>query len=221
MFKQNIVHILYTKISKEFPEDIYKKYLIFLPEVLQAQHFKYRRWQDRAANLFSKILLIKGLEKYGLNYSSLENLSHNNYGRPQIAETVDFNLSHSGDYVLCAISSGMRVGIDIEEIKPVDFSDFESLMDTEQWKSIKNADDPLRSFFKFWAIKESIIKADGRGMSIPLNDIILNDQAGYYETTWYLKELNLNEKYCSFLASSIENPVLIIEHIILNEHDSK
>ena len=213
MFEKKLVHILYTRIPKELPEEVYKKNLIFLPESLRDQHFRYRRWKDRVANLYSKILLIKGLQKFGFDYSSLENLYYTQHGRPHLPGQIDFNISHSGDFILCAIADDIKLGIDIEEIKAVDFSDFENLMTTEQWKSIKSSGNPLKAFFKFWAIKESIIKADGRGLSVPLNDIIISEHMAFYENRWYLKELDINENYCANLALNHENLTLNIEYI--------
>ena len=37
---------------------------------------------------------------------------------------VDFNLSHSGDLVVCAMSTGSRVGIDVEAVRDVELSGF-------------------------------------------------------------------------------------------------
>jgi 4'-phosphopantetheinyl transferase len=215
MVEKKQIHILYTKISQDLPEDVYKKCLIFLPDVLRDKHFRYKRWQDRAANLYSKILLVLGLQKFGFDHRSLENLNYTRHGRPYLPGTVDFNISHSGEYIICGIGKELRLGVDIEEIKPVDFLDFKDLMSEKQWTMIKNSSDPLRAFFKYWAVKESIIKADGRGLSIPLNDIIITDEMAYYENRWYLTELELSESYCANLASDQKTPAISIEYIDL------
>ncbi len=86
-------------------------------------------------------------------------------------------------------------------------------MTAEQWVMIRNSSNPLKSFFKFWAIKESIIKADGRGLSVPLNNILITNHIAYYENKWYLKELAIHENYCANLASSLENPAINMEYI--------
>lgn len=216
MLEQKIIYILYTKTSKELPEEVYNKYLNYLPDSLRDQHFRYRRWQDRTANLLSRMLLIQGLQKFGLDHHSLGNINYTEYKRPYLPGKIDFNISHSGEYKICAIGHEIRVGIDIEEIKPVNFSDFHDLMTTEQWDLIRNDRKPLKAFFKFWAIKESIIKADGRGLSIPLNEILITQNIAYFETKWYLTELELDENYCANLASDHENPLINIEYIDFN-----
>jgi 4'-phosphopantetheinyl transferase len=217
MFEQQTVHILYTKVTHELPVEINKMYLNYLPDQLRVQNLRYRRWQDRASNLLSKILLLKGLQKFGLQDNSLENLRYTEYGRPYLPGNIDFNMSHSGQYILCAVARDLKLGIDIEEIKNVDFAEFEDLMTTGQWQIIRSSNDPLREFFRFWAIKESIIKADGRGLSVPLKEIEISGDIAYYEAKWYLKELQFNEHYCAHLAVNIENPLINYEYIDVNE----
>ena len=63
MTDQKQIYILYAKIPEHVEEEVYKKCLVFLPDSLRDKHFRFRRWQDRAANLFSKILLIKALAR--------------------------------------------------------------------------------------------------------------------------------------------------------------
>ena len=213
--EEKAIHILYTKISDVLLEEDYRRYLIFLPESLRAQHFRFRRWQDRLANLFSKILLLKGLSRFGYDYQALEQLKYNEYGRPNLPGEIDFNISHSGEYVLCGIGRGLQVGVDIEEIKPVDFNDFTNLMTSEQWNTINGSKDPQRSFFRFWAIKESIIKADGRGLAVPLNEIIITNETAFYERKWFLKELSINDRYCANLAYNVENALITKEYFDL------
>ena len=215
MVEEKSIHILYAKISEELPEDVYKKCLRLLPESLRDKHFRYKRWQDRAANLYSKILLVHGLAQFGLDHTVLENIRYTEHGRPYLEYNADFNISHSGEYIMCAVASGTRVGIDIEEIKPVDFEDFTDLMSNDQWGKIRQSDDPLKAFFTFWAIKESIIKADGRGLSIPLNDIIITQNTAFYDTKWYLKQLTIDDRYCASLASEHEDAQLKVEFVDL------
>jgi 4'-phosphopantetheinyl transferase len=215
MAEEKQIYVLYSKIPENLPEDIYKRCLIFLTDSLRDKHFRYRRWQDRAANLFSKVLLIQGLQKYGIDHRALENLQYTEYGRPYLSGTIDFNISHSGKYIICAIGEGLRLGVDIEQIKPVDFSDFHDLMSEEQWTLIRNASEPFTQFFTFWAIKESIIKADGRGLNIPLNDIMITEEMAYYESRWYLKKLEIDEGYRAWLASNRESAVINVEFVDL------
>lgn len=197
------INIFYTKFSKELPKKIYDNYLEKLPFQLKEKNKKFIRWQDRHAHLFGKILLIEALMYYGYPPDSLEKLQYNASDRPYLNEEIDFNISHSGAFVICAIASNVKLGIDIEKIQKIDFLDFEKVMTGEQWEDIKNSINPISSFYKYWTIKESVIKADSRGLSIPLLDIHVKENIVKLDNhTWYLKELNFNKNYLAYLASN-------------------
>lgn len=198
-----MVHIFYTKFEEKLKSSIINKYLGLLPDTLQKKNLKYRRWQDRHAHLFGKLLLLEGFKRYGFFDNVLSKLQFNEYSRPYIEGNIDFNISHSGIYVICAIGKEIKVGVDIEEIKKVEFNDFKMTMTDEQWESIYQSANPLKSFFRYWTKKESIIKADSRGLSIPLLDIhIKNNLVQYENQIWYLNEIFIDESYCSYIATN-------------------
>jgi 4'-phosphopantetheinyl transferase len=94
------------------------------------------------------------------------------FGRPALhkpkIKNFDFNISHSGDYVAIAISN-KKIGVDIEKIKPLDLEIAESYFTPKELSYIKgNTKDKLTSFYKIWTLKESYIKAIGKGLSHPL-----------------------------------------------------
>lgn len=96
------------------------------------------------------------------------------FGKPYIDNSrVNFNVSHSGDLALVAISLCSHVGVDIEHWRPVD--NIEGLVkrhfseqEQQQWKDSSAA---LREevFFNTWTCKESFIKATGRGLGLGLS----------------------------------------------------
>jgi 4'-phosphopantetheinyl transferase len=209
-----IVQILYTKFNKEQSDSSFEEYLSLLPQTLQEKNRKYRRWQDRHSNLFGKLLLLKGLNDYGFSNNVLCKLQYNKHSRPYIDGNVDFNISHSGEYVVCVIGEGIKLGVDIEEIKDIDFSDFKKVMTDEQWREINHTQNPMESFFRYWTIKESVIKADSRGLSIPLLDIYIDvDKVDYEGQKWYLKELKIDKKYSSYLAINSPDTTLEIKEV--------
>ena len=106
--------------------------------------------------------------------------------------------------VICAITKNGPIGVDIELLKELNIEDFINTMTLSQWKGVRNSKNPLKSFYKLWVVKESIIKADGRGLSIPLNKIKpKNSMFKYDGTVWYLRELLFDNKNIrASLASS-------------------
>jgi 4'-phosphopantetheinyl transferase len=199
----NTIEIQYTLFKKPLPDKVYSHYLNHMPALLQEKNLQFLKWQDRHLNLFGKLLLCKGLKAYGYDKDVLENLKYNKYGRPFLNKNIDFNISHSGEYVVCIIGKNLKLGIDIEEIKEIEFKDYKMVMTDQQWEDIYQSSNPTKSFFNFWTMKESMIKADRRGLSIPLLDIhIKNNIIQYSNRTWYLKEFVIDENYCSYIATN-------------------
>jgi 4'-phosphopantetheinyl transferase len=208
-----MIDVFFTRIMVELLPSVYNKYLGKIPLFLQEKNLRFRKWNDRHANLFGKLLLIEALQKYGYDADCLSHLTFNQYNRPFLFPEIDFNISHSGELVVCAIAKGIRLGIDVEEIKPVDFEHFRDVMTPEQWGIINASVVPFNTFFSFWAIKESVIKADSRGMSIPLTSIHVQDNIVNYENKrWYLTPLHLDDNYSCFLAANSENEVVKLHY---------
>lgn len=163
---------------------------------------RYCRWQDRHAALFGRLLLKIALLESGYSASCLELLRFDAYNRPSIDSSIDFNISHSGNYVLCAISKNGRIGIDIEQIKDINISYYKNFMSNTEWDDITNNEALTRRFYYYWTIKESVMKADGRGLSIPPQDIICHpDHATIYNKKWGLKEIPIiDDEYCCHIA---------------------
>jgi 4'-phosphopantetheinyl transferase len=108
-------------------------------------------------------------------------------GKPAAVNAVgwDFNLSHAGDYVACAVARG-AVGIDVEQIRPV--REMESIVsryyhpdEAVVWRALPPS---LReeAFFVLWSAREASMKCVGfglaRGLSVTRVDpVILADKA--------------------------------------------
>lgn len=165
---------------------------------------RYMRWQDRHASLFGKLLLKKGLTHFGKQPDQLHNIQATRYGRPYLPIDIDFNISHSGSYVVCAFSQSTTVGIDVEYIKEtIDISDFTSVLTPTEYAGLEKSDQRPHDFFDYWCRKESIIKVDGRGFSAPVLSIDLQrDQAQLEGQTYYLKEIQLSSEYKAYVAQA-------------------
>jgi 4'-phosphopantetheinyl transferase len=99
-------------------------------------------------------------------------------GKPDLVLTsnqiaLTFNLSHSHQAALVAVTLGRAIGVDIEYIKP-DF-DWDGIVENffapgeiARLKALP-WDLQRNTFFTCWTRKESYIKAKGGGLSIPLD----------------------------------------------------
>lgn len=100
-------------------------------------------------------------------------------GRPSLAATaarvgVHFNLSHSNDVVVYAVSRVERIGIDVERVRQ--FSGMEPIAERfftaaerEQIAATPPEAFPL-AFHCCWTRKEAYLKAIGLGLTAPLGD---------------------------------------------------
>lgn len=200
------VYIFYSKILHKLPHALFTKYLDELPFVLREKNQKYIRWQDRQAHLFGKLLVKKAFAHLGFKGNALNEIRLGKYKKPYVLGNIYFNITHSGDYVACAVTRRSPIGIDIQEVLEIDFKDFEYTMKPEQWSNILSSPSPLYTFFRYWTIKESMIKADGRGMYISLLEIVIDSKYSSYKgQKWYYKEFNMNSKYCFTLSSKCSN----------------
>ncbi|MDP1839138.1 MAG: 4'-phosphopantetheinyl transferase superfamily protein [Reyranella sp.] len=99
----------------------------------------------------------------------------NAFGKPRLADhpSVHFSLSHSSDQAVLAVSEQREVGIDIERVRPLDHLDLaRRYFHPNEVAAIEGAQLPqeqLLAFFRVWTLKEAVVKAIGKGLSIPLD----------------------------------------------------
>ncbi len=123
--------------------------------------------KSKCRSIGAGILLKKALTDVGIP-KNLWEFKNTEEGRTELADAaelmIDFNLSHSGDRVMCVISD-RRVGCDVEEIKENNKVAKRFFTGTEAELSTDNS----RMFTRIWTLKESFIKTTGEGLSRPLN----------------------------------------------------
>ena len=97
-------------------------------------------------------------------------------GKPSLAPPdahLRFNLSHSGNIALYAVAEGCEVGIDVEEIRPVDHMEqiAARFFCAAEAAALAQVDPEHRveAFFNCWTRKEAYLKATGDGLSAPLS----------------------------------------------------
>ncbi|MGI8637290.1 MAG: 4'-phosphopantetheinyl transferase family protein, partial [Segetibacter sp.] len=183
------------------------------------QAYRYRRWQDKQAYLLGKFLLAKLLEKHGYSRKLLKEIRYSEYKRPYLAEVeVDFNVSHSGDFVICAFSTDQKIGVDIELFQKIDLSIYNYILNNDDRKSVEMSKDKYSTFFDIWSAKEAILKAHGCGLVNDLDKLEVNNETGFFENTIYhLKKLEIHPSYSSIVASSIPVKNLEIKEVFIND----
>jgi 4'-phosphopantetheinyl transferase len=147
---------------------------------------------NRLKNTSDKLLSATGMAIVKNQLGNIDNWKRTTYNKPYV-EGVEFNfsISHSGNKVVVAFSK-KTIGIDIEEIKPVSLSDFTPVMREEELNSFTD----LSAFYRLWAQKEAVIKAEGLGFSMDAKTLIVeNDTCFVAPKKWLLKEIKIADDY--------------------------
>jgi 4'-phosphopantetheinyl transferase len=198
-----MVYLSYLRMLEPFSTQVFEDYLLQLPSAMQAKVCQFRRWEDSHTALMGKILLKEMASAYFNFPDILDQISYSETKKPIVAGSLSFNSSHSDDMVVCAIGENCRLGVDVEKIVDVDFTHLQDYMTESEWNQIQHAKDPNEDFLKYWTQKEAVIKADGRGLSIPIKEVeIQNSVVTIGPTSWYTLEVNLAKGYACHIASS-------------------
>jgi 4'-phosphopantetheinyl transferase len=186
----------------------------------RASRFRFARDRDRFVG--ARGLLREILALYLNATPGRLSFDYSAHGKPFLAgeehSTLRFNVSHSFDVMLLAIAHMREVGVDVEGVRN-DGVAMEEIYETVLSEPEKQAlarfggEDKRTTFLRFWTLKEAYIKADGRGVSLPLERIdvsasegrvvVLDQATGEWRTCprWELRTLAPVPGYVAALAA--------------------
>lgn len=171
------------------------------------------------------------LLEYGLKnvYGELKDTSFvyekNQYGKPYLKgfPKIEFNISHCKNMVACVISQNGAVGIDVEKKRDYHENITKRVFTEEEAKWFQEKEiidkDKKEAFFQIWTLKESYIKAKGKGLAMPLTQVsfdcdalnkniecncIPSNQKQYTFFQWCFQEENQWDNASTYLALCIE-----------------
>ncbi len=158
------------KVPKALDYSVFEALLAYVDGGKRERILRFFREEDRVSSLFAD-LLIRSLivKKTGLKNNEIR-FGRNRFGKPYLMghDNFHFNLSHSGSWVVAAVDSA-PVGIDVEQIKEVDIGISRSFFSDDEHRDLMNHSDKNAYFFTLWSLKESYIKNQGKGLSLPLD----------------------------------------------------
>ena len=213
--KPEIVEIWHGKVTAE--DAHYQAYWRVLDEAEQTQagkfknallHKRYVEIHGRLRNILAQ-KLNEPPEKITIKKAE--------HGKPYLADypELGFNLSHSADRLMIAVSWNCQLGADIEISKQrinlsglVDkcFAEEEIAYWTQLPENKKNLE-----FYRFWTRKEAFVKATGHGIVLGLNQCVINpenpteflrvpDNCGQ-ASAWHVMDIDLEEGIYSALVT--------------------
>lgn len=171
--KENVV-ILIDDISSIKNDNEFEAIFDNLPEYRKVKISSYQNETDKRLSLLAGKLLKDGLaklERPGLDDDVIVDVN----GKPYIpGNPVYFSISHSGTKVMVVISND-EIGCDIQLIKPECLPLMDRYFTDDECSEIKNSENPVETFYQFWTIKESFLKANGKGLSYGLKNAHIKD----------------------------------------------
>jgi 4'-phosphopantetheinyl transferase len=139
----------------------------------------YARRQGVPGRLLTRHLL----SRYGEESPGDWRFTRGRHGKPALAAAsrpLEFNLSHSGRWLVLAVSAGIPVGVDVQIMDPerrVDrlarrYFHPEEVADLDTL----SAEDYHRRFYQLWSLKEAWTKARGGALPTALGEIAFRRQ---------------------------------------------
>lgn len=177
--------------------------------------------EDKRLSLLAGLLLEYALNDVG--EKSKEVLEGEN-GKPYLKDgDIYFSISHSGNVAACVVSK-YPVGCDVEKVRKVDLKiakRFFCEQEVDELYSLKNDSDRIDAFFRLWTLKESYVKAVGKGLAIPLNSFSVSlgnppKIAGEKEE-FFFSEITCFDGYkcavCATTNEKVEQKVITLEQL--------
>ena len=217
--------ILESISSETFRQPPHKAHIWFVriddlefvhPESLSAEErsraLRYRFEPDRVSFTGTRAFLRLLLGHYaGTDPASLE-FGYTPHGKPFLINnpTLSFNVSRRAPCSFIVVTNGAPAGIDIERVRQdVDCPEIASQHFSAReidWLNGKDDRHKIQDFFRLWVIKEAVLKADGRGLSVQLKevDVDLKDRPSVNLTWggWNISEYTLSDNCLGAVALS-------------------
>lgn len=174
-------------------EIYYQKCYEKVPLERQEKADRLKNQKDKAQSVGAWLLFEQMKEKFGLDKTE-----------------VIFNLSHSGEYVLCSLDDSsnkdVKVGCDLERIGRDKFSVAERFFcpGEQEWILAQETEKKRReAFYRYWVLKESFMKAIRTGMALDMRsyEIAFDDRdipflkvcPKDWEAEYYFREYQLGD----------------------------
>lgn len=188
-------------------------------EGARAERFRFQKDRDHFIVARGVLRLILG--RYLNRDPEQLVFRYNPYGKPALVpaesrEMLRFNVSHSYELALYAVSRGREVGIDLEHLRSgVDIDRIAArFFSSREVATLRALPAAVReeAFFRCWTRKEAYIKARGEGLSLPLDqfDVSLTpgQPAALFRTRgdpheasrWSLQDITPASDYVAALA---------------------
>lgn len=189
-------------------------------EIQRARRLHFQLDKDRF--IISRGLLRRTLSLYTDMAPHEIVFSYGPHGKPYLqknSNALQFNVSHSGNFVIFALTTQQEVGVDIQQIEPHFREDVaKRFFGTEEYTELMELAEEARvkGFYQIWCRKEALIKTLGQGVFMSLSDFSVNlskqkvsISSKNLQRDYYMENIDMPEGYQAAIAT-----VLPIKNII-------
>lgn len=191
---KNSLLIWQSDIPPVFPIPLFWQFLS-AEEKQKAESFHFAR--DQLKYTFCRASLRVLLAHYAEISPEKIQFQYTAHGKPYLCGDLSFNLSHTDDRMIVALSSSQEIGIDIEKMRWV--SDYlaisENYFSESECQHVmqRSTEHQLAAFFHCWVRKEALLKGIGLGISTGLSAIqqlnCLESTPVFAQQTWNIHTL--------------------------------
>ncbi|TRY25228.1 4'-phosphopantetheinyl transferase superfamily protein [Brevibacillus sp. LEMMJ03] len=221
-----MLSIRVVRIPADLPPDYVDLFLSRVSAERRQKIVRFVRKEDAYRSLLGEVLVRSTLSEHiGVTPDALH-FVYNSYGKPFLQNNPDvgFNLSHSGNWIAMIWGDSRSCpGIDVERIVRMDLHIADHLFTPQENRILasKTGDARLAYFFHVWTLKESYVKAVGKGLSIPLDSfsvVCANEKEWYSPEAdgFHFTSFRLDREHilsaCSYMAALPDH----IQHVSLS-----
>jgi len=177
------------------------------PFSVQEKIKKYHLRLDKCLRIGGKWLLQQIIKDFGLGHQfGLEQLQYTLDNKSHFGDQLFFSIGHSGHTVVTAASIHRQLGIDIEEIKPIQLIDYISYLSDEELFFLQKSMRPVHDFYTIWTKKEALAKLLGMGIAFNFKEFtVLQNEVQINAHTILFEEIHANPNYKIMLAYRVTN----------------
>jgi 4'-phosphopantetheinyl transferase len=209
------LYVYYSLVDPEMPDQKFFAYLEQIPAGLRPDVLRYHRRADQVRTLVGKLLMKEAIVQAGFSAELMDSILYTSFKRPYIADNFDFNITHSGYCVACAAGFDMKLGIDVEEIKPITADDITTVLRDEELHEMQQANATPETILHFWTRKEAIVKASGEGLYMQPQEIYFIDEltARTPGNIWHLHKLDIDDAHICYCVTNRPGRKIILTGI--------
>ncbi len=174
-----MTRVYIARVDCLFESELFSALLQRVPKWRRERIERQKNESEKRLSLGAWALLTEALRRNG---EDAPRFAFGENGKPFLENNGDlfFNLSHSGNTVMCAVSS-RPVGCDTEAVRPRSLEVARRFFAHAELSFIERGrtdEERLASFYRIWTLKESFVKATGYGMSLPFESFSVVGENG-------------------------------------------